>query len=1038
MLRREVRIAHNSHMLSRLMLAVLAPGFCLAQAPVGGIAGIVTDPSGAAVAKVHVVIKSLATGFERTRRTPEDGSYSVAALPAGIYEVTAQAEAFRSMTARATVEVGATTTLNLTMQVGSVSEVIDVADATPQMKYEQYQVSGVVTRDQILNLPLNGRNFLDLAKLEPGVTNPVPNSNNRVVVPVLGVGSITAPAVGYTQVTVDGGSTLQLNFPGASLKVSQEAVQEFQISTINFDPATSFTASGAINIVTRSGGNNFHGGGFLFLRDHNLAAYPALARDATNLDPFFQRRQFGYSLGGPIHKDRPFFFTNFERNDQRGVVSIQPGTSEFAFARGIFPSPTFGALFSTRIDARLNRNHDAFARYTHDGNHAIAPVASQLGYILLPSNWSRVTNWYDQSLTGLTSVIGTAMVNELRFSYVFGSSPQAPLQPGDCPQCLGLGPARIRIPDAGIVLGNPTTLSFLGRRYQLTEGLTWQKRTHRVRFGFDWEHTGASSSTLDFTPAELTLYSPRQARQVNLPLPASFSTLDDILRLPLMSFQTNIGPTITPGPGFRKDRITEFYRFYVADSWRVDSRLTVNWGLAWSFEPNSLDYDLTKPALLLPLVGAGGLNPPQASGRNFSPTLGFAWTATRDGKTVLRGGAGRYFDSVLSNAGSGLAERPLLLPYGTGRNTIMGSSVVWNGRPLDFPSQPTSFTGANLLADIGAIRASLERGLNPNNRDFSVRNIDVSKSGSDLYDPFYQPSYALHFNLGVQRQIARDLVVNADLVWRHYVHTPINNVDYNRYNSAQGPVIPRCTTAQSTDPRVACSNGSIGFDNSAGLTRYRGLLVRVEKRFAHHVQFLGSYALASNVGSNALRASSAVASGFNNNNWFENYGPMNTDQRHVLNVSGFVKLPRGFQLSTSITYYSQPPFAVFVSGIDFNGDGTRNDLLPGTKENQFNRGLGKDDLARLVDQFNQQFAGKRTTGGQVAPRLTLPASYSFDHNFFTQDLRLSRTFFLGTERLRLTLLGEVFNLFNYANLMGYSGNIANAATFGQPSAATTR
>jgi hypothetical protein len=182
-----------------------------------------------------------------------------------------------------------------------------------------------------------------------------------------------------------------------------------------------------------------------------------------------------------------------------------------------------------------------------------------------------------------------------------------------------------------------------------------------------------------------------------------------------------------------------------------------------------------------------------------------------------------------------------------------------------------------------------------------------------------------------------------------------------------------------------------------------------------------------------IRASQAVSTGFNNGNWFENYGPLLTDQRHVLNLSGFIELPRGFRLSSSISYYSRPPFAVFVGNMDFNGDGTRNDLLPGTKANQFNRGLGKDDLARLVESYNRDIAGKRTAGGQTAPRLTLPGSYSFDHNFFTQDLRLSRTFVLKTERLRLVLLGEVFNLFNAANLVGYSGNIANPAIFGQPS-----
>jgi len=127
-----------------------------------------------------------------------------------------------------------------------------------------------------------------------------------------------------------------------------------------------------------------------------------------------------------------------------------------------------------------------------------------------------------------------------------------------------------------------------------------------------------------------------------------------------------------------------------------------------------------------------------------------------------------------------------------------------------------------------------------------------------------------------------------------------------------------------------------------------------------------------------------------------------------------------------------------VSGIDFNGDGTQNDLLPGTKVNQFNRGLDKEDLARLVQLYNQEFAGKLTASGQIAPRVTLPTNYSFNDSYFTQDLRLSHTFSLGSERVRFVLFGEVFNLLNTANLIQYSGNIADTAPFGQPGARSSQ
>jgi hypothetical protein len=295
----------------------------------------------------------------------------------------------------------------------------------------------------------------------------------------------------------------------------------------------------------------------------------------------------------------------------------------------------------------------------------------------------------------------------------------------------------------------------------------------------------------------------------------------------------------------------------------------------------------------------------------------------------------------------------------------------------------------------------------------------------------------LHFSLGVQRELARDLVLSVDFAERRFLHVFLQGFDYNhfnrRINGVQTPVLPICTPAQQNDVTAVCSAGSITFDNTTGIAQYKGLLVRLEKRFSARTQFLVSYALGSYTGSNGNPDRMGV--GFNNDNWSENYGPMLSDVRHILNLSGIVDLPRRFQLSFNVSAYSRPPFSAFVDGMDFNGDGTQNDLLPGTRVNQFNRGLGKDDLARLVAQYNQQFAGKPTLGGQkAAPTLTLPADYSFGDSFFTQDLRLSRTFSLGSERVRLVLLGEVFNLFNTANLVQYSGNLNDPSSFGQPSA----
>ena len=200
------------------------------------------------------------------------------------------------------------------------------------------------------------------------------------------------------------------------------------------------------------------------------------------------------------------------------------------------------------------------------------------------------------------------------------------------------------------------------------------------------------------------------------------------------------------------------------------------------------------------------------------------------------------------------------------------------------------------------------------------------------------------------------------------------------------------------------------------------MLVRAEKRFSRGWQFLASYAYSSISGDN-------FAIGFNNDKPLNNYGPRDRDVRHILTLSGLAQLPKRFELGFFVTYNPKPPFSAFLGGVDLNGDGTYADLLPGTKVNQFNRGLGKGDLLRLADQFNQTYAGKDDAQGGVIPPITLPSKFEFGDSFLTQDLRLSRDFVFH-ERWRMTVIGEAFNLFNIGNLSGRSGDLLGPG-FGQ-------
>jgi hypothetical protein len=462
------------------VLCVLIPGICSAQAPGGTIAGTVHDQSGAVISGVPVQALSRATGQARTTVTTERGDYSFPALLAGEYEVSVEASGFERIVRTATVEAGTTTTANFALEVGEVSESVTVTAASPQIHHDSASVGGLVTRSQVEGVPLNGRGFLELAKLEPGVQTPAPSNRNRTVVPVLGApSSIIAGA----RFTIDGGSVTSLAFAGAELGLSQEAVQEIQVSTVNFDLSAGMTDTGAINVVTRSGSNDLRGTAFYFFRDHTLAAYPALNRDPANPDPFFQRQQFGFALGGPIRRNRVFYFANWERNDQRSVAATTLLAPDFAHFSRITASPSPGDLFSVRVDGRISDAHTAFVRFSRDGSGTFAPPTTLGGGSpnAYPSAWIRASTSADQSLLGLTSVIHPTLVNDLRFSYFSIKYGTSAARADDCPGCVGMGAPAISIPQVDVTIGNSASNDLLDGRFQFKDGVTWQRRPSRAR-----------------------------------------------------------------------------------------------------------------------------------------------------------------------------------------------------------------------------------------------------------------------------------------------------------------------------------------------------------------------------------------------------------------------------------------------------------------------------------------------------------------------------------------------------------------------------
>jgi hypothetical protein len=461
--------------------------------------------------------------------------------------------------------------------------------------------------------------------------------------------------------------------------------------------------------------------------------------------------------------------------------------------------------------------------------------------------------------------------------------------------------------------------------------------------------------------------------------------------------------------------------------------LTLNAGLGWTMD-GGLNYDLYKPALLEAILGPHGLSPTRKNWTNFSPVLGLAWAHSPN--TVIRAGGGLFYDFL--NFGPLDGERALLGPPGLGRTNYSGSFAnLCPGIPdMNFKG-PTLFTGAGLMALLPTIRTCLTQ--NAGISDASVQAIQVNKEGGTILPTNFPNQSAVHASAGVQREVARNFVVSADFVYRHFVHLMDAPVDLNHFYSTNGPVIPKCIGPQANDPYAICSRGSINVQEDYQRATYKGLLLRVDHRFSRNFQALGSYAYASDKGTNSSSIGNnraSAGSGFNLDNWLENTGPLPMDITHSLNIAGVVRLPGGVETSVNFAYSSTPPFSAYIGGIDLNGDGVKDDLLPGTTVNAFNRSMGRADLERMVAAFDQTHAGFKDAQGNPIPSLTLPNHYAFGDDFHSLDLRLNRSFtFL--DRSNLSLIGEVFNLYNKGNLTGYSGDLTSPG-FGQPTTRTSQ
>jgi len=933
------------------LLILFLPHLILAQATNGSIRGAISDQTGAMLPQATVIVKHLETNTERRVVTKDEGAFVVDNLQPGEYEVTVEARGFQRQLKRVTVLTSNSVALDFSLTVGASTETVVITAEGGQVNTSDYKVDGVITRERIENLPLNGRSFLSLASLEPGVdvefnANPGAGGvNNYFRVSIAGAGQT------LTRISVDGANVNDRITGGTAQNFSQETVQEFQITTFNFDLSVGNTSSGAVNIVSRTGGNQFHGSGFYFFRDHNIAAFPALRRpndpSAFNpgynnpdlrqrlVDPFFARRNTGVNMSGPIKRDRLFFFSNFEYTNQVGARTISFPNPLFSGFSHVGQLPFRGKLFNTRLDYKLNNKHSAYLRYSQDNNTNLS------GGDNLESTWTSSRNYAWQANLGVTSILNSRLVNEFRYSYSYFSNQLRPPDENECSSplyCFNLnGP---RIGGFGLTIGNDNNVTQhrILRTYQLNENVYWQKGAHRIRFGGNWEHFYGHGSWARIYQGTFNLFNPETLQTQNptlyAALPATLRTTTaglptfaDILRLPVNgSLSVSVGDAKQP-PAYRGKEAArnDAYRLYFQDTWQVRPKFSFSYGVAWSFDDNLISHDLDKPEYLRPVLGGpnADLRPTRQDYNNFQPSIGFAWTLDRSNKTVIRGGSGVYHASP-NSIYTRLGERGFLGPAGNGlvafnsqlvTNPFAGTptpgSTVVQPATLNF-TQPTSFTGQNAITLIPSVRGALLSRWGTG-QDLSIRGVEVTKqalgaAGEGIFMSDNTTGYTFHVTAGVQRELMRNMILSADFVMRRGVHfggtEAVFGMDLNRAQRPRVAAIDPITQVVTLNPLMNpiipfCLNNTQlndpKFQCSSGAIL--GFWSGVNTRYTGLLmkldkRFSGGWQLTSSYALSRYVSDLNVGIGqTTTDNLYETSGINGGDRTHRLTFSGFYEFP---------------------------------------------------------------------------------------------------------------------------------------------------
>src|SRR6266852_5739437 len=869
----------KKNVLFGLFAFLLAPELSHAQG-LGSITGRVTDPAGASVAGAQDVATQEGKGFSRTATTDTEGLYVIPSLQPATYILTVEAKGFStSRETDLTLLADQTLTVNIGLKLGMTTEVVTVSMTALQIDTSTSTLRQVIEQQRISELPLNGRNAAQLTLLVAGAVNSPNGGADQGATKTFSANGSRQNSISYQ---LDGG-----NYVDEYTNVNQpfpfpDALQEFSVQTSNYSAEYGQNAGAVVNVITKSGTNNFHGDVFEFLRNavfnaRNFFA-PLTTKSATGaIVPTkdmgrdqLKRNQFGGTIGGPIIHDKTFFFAGFQATRLRNLgdvrtstvpsqaditafkagggaidptvanllplLPVQPTNESVAFARP--DHQDFYDLLG-RIDHAFSQKDRLSVRY--DYNYFTKAAVFVPTNILTYADGSKITN--QNYLIHETHVFRSTLINDFRFSYAREKASRGPAS--DVPSVQSLGSLipfqpkpnaiqQIRV-NSFFSFGDNPTAAFVRNNFSWSDDVSWVRGKHEFRFGGVIERSRVDLDNLFFQPAEF-----------------SFDSLSHFLSGVLGDYSGNLG--FRQGAGeFKNDRDL-FSGIYAQDNYKVSRRLTVNLGLR--YEPalpwreikgrveqfrlsgliagvRSTRFPNAPPGVYFPGDPGVPENGIDANWKNFAPRVGFALDLFGDGKTSLRGGAGIFYDTRIT----GIINNRFVDVTPFSPQLILSTSGVKPGTLADpLCTLPSTQSRVGCTAQANLFPAPFPP---PPNATFAPNLLVVS------WDPNhnYQAPTLYNWNLAIERQLPSNVLVRAAYVGSHGSHLK-ETIAFNVSPVGGGP--PRLNALLAPGnlkpPAVfGTTNNGPTQDAQDVNSVYHSLQLSVEKRMSHGLTIMGSY-----------------------------------------------------------------------------------------------------------------------------------------------------------------------------------------------------